>query len=152
MKLWGQVMSGSLLVIATVFAGIGLLVPEARGACLGAAAICAAVALVGVPLIVRAFTSITGDEDVLENGLQETATILAIEPTGWRYNRSYPIVRVRLRMHTDGVVVTIKQAIAPDALRRLASGSIVNVRVAPSDRRRIVIDSRELIPDSAVTQ
>jgi hypothetical protein len=108
-----------------------------------AAAICAAAALLGVPLIVRAFMSFTGDEEVLEHGLKETATITTIEPTGWRYNRQYPIVRFGLRLQTDGVTVAIKQAVRPDVLRQLAPGGIVNVRVASSDRERIVIDWRE---------
>lgn len=152
MRLWGKVVSGALLVFAAVFVGVGLFVPEARGACLGAAAVSAAAALLGVPLVVRAFMSVTGDEDVLEHGLPETATIMTIEPTGWRYNRYYPIVRFGLRMQTDGVAVTIKQAVRPDVLRRLAPGAIVSVRVAPSDRRRVVIDWRDLIPDSAAIQ
>lgn len=152
MRLWGKVVSGSLLVFGAVFAGVGLFVPEARAACFGAAAICAAVALVGVPLIVRAFMSFTGDEEVLEHGLKETATITTIEPTGWRYNRQYPIVRFGLRMQTDGVAVTIKQAVRPDVLRRLAPGAIVNVRVASSDRRRVVIDWREPTPDPAAVR
>ena len=140
----------SLLVFAAVFVGIGLFVREARGVCLGAAAVCAAAALLGVPLVVRAFMSITGDEEVLEHGLPETATITTIEPTGWRYNRYYPIVRVGVRMQTDGVAVTIKQAVRPDVLNQLAPCAIVKVRVASSDRRRIVIDWRELasIPPS----
>jgi hypothetical protein len=45
--------------------------------------------------------------------------------------------------------LTIKQAVRPDVLGRLAPGAIVNVRVASSDRRRVVIDWRERIPDSA---
>ena len=150
MKLWGKVVSGALLVFAVVFAGVGLAVPEARAASLGAAAVCAAVALLGVPLLVRAFMSFTGDEDVLEHGLPETATIMTIQPTGWRYNRQYPIVRFGLRMQTDGAAVTIKQAVRPDVLSQLAPGATVKVRVASSDRRRIVIDWRELtaIPPS----
>jgi len=149
MRLWGKVMSGSLLVFAAVFAGVGLVVPEARAACFGAAAVGAAAALLGVPLVVRAFMSTTGDEDVLEHGLAETATIMSIEPTGWRYNRHYPIVRLGLRMQTDGVAITIKQAVRPDVLPRLVPGVMVNVRVASSDRRRVVIDWRDLTPDSA---
>jgi hypothetical protein len=142
MKLWGKVMSGALLVFAVVFAGVGFAVPEARWACLAAAAVCIAVALVGVPLIVRTFVSFTGDEDVLEHGLQETATIMTIQPTGWRYNRHYPIVRFGLRMQTDGVAVTIKQVVSPEILGRVAPGTSVNVRVDSADRRRIVIDWR----------
>ena len=149
MRLWGKVVSGSLLVFAAVFVGVGLFVPEARAACLGIAALCVAAALVGVPLVVRAFMSVTGDEDVLEHGLPETATLMTIEPTGWRYNRYDPIVRFGVRMQTDGVALTIKQAVRPDVLGRLAPGANVNVRVASSDRRRVVIDWRERIPDSA---
>jgi hypothetical protein len=149
MRLWGKVMRGSLLAFAAVFVGVGLFVPEARGVGLAGAAVCAAAALIGVPLVVRAFMSITGDEDVLEHGLPETATIMTIEPTGWRYNRYHPIVRFGVRMQSDGVAVTIKQAVRPDVLRRLAPGAIVNVRVASSDRRRVVIDWRDLSPDSA---
>lgn len=142
-RLWGKIVSGALLVFAAVFAGVGLYVPEARAACLAAAAICTAVALLGVPLVVRAFMSFTGDEDVLKHGLPETATITTIEPTGWRYNRYYPIVRFGVRMQS-GAAVTIKQAVRPDVLARLAPGAILNVRVAASDRRRVVIDWREL--------
>ncbi|MEX0734494.1 MAG: hypothetical protein WDZ66_11630 [Steroidobacteraceae bacterium] len=142
MRLWGKVVSGALVVFAAVFAGVGLSVPEARAASLGAAAVCAAVALLGVPRVVRAFVSFTGDEEVLERGLPETATITTIEPTGWRYNRYYPLVRFGVRMQS-GVAVTIKQAVRPDVLARLAPGAILNVRVAASDRQRIVIDWRE---------
>jgi hypothetical protein len=59
---------------------------------------------------------------------------------------------VDVRMQTDGVAVTIKQAVRPDVLGRLAPGANVNVRVASSDRRRVVIDWRERIPDSAAIQ
>jgi len=70
MRLWGRVVSGSLLVIAAVFASAGAAEPEAQAAFLAAAAISVAVALVGVPRIVRLFMSITGDEGVVENGLR----------------------------------------------------------------------------------
>ena len=143
MRLWGKAMSGALLVFAAVFLAVGLFMPEARAASLVAAAVRRAAALLGVPLIVRAFESITGDEDVLEHGLPETATLMTIEPTRWRYNRRYPIVRFGVRMRTDGAAVTIKQTVRPDVLRRLAPGAVVNVRVAASDRRRVVIDWRE---------
>jgi hypothetical protein len=151
MKLWGKAMSGSLLVLAAVFLGVAFFMPEARGASLGAAAVCVAAALLGVPLVARAFMSITGDEDVLDHGLPETATMMTIEPTVWRYNRRYPIVRFGVRMQSDGAAVTIKQAVRPDVLRRLAPGTIINVRVAASDRRRVVIDWREWIPEPAAT-
>ena len=149
MRLWGKLISGSLLVFAAVFVGVGLFEPKARGASLGAAALCVAAALLGVPLVVRAFMSITGDEDLLKHGLPETAIIMTIESTGWRYNRYYPIVRFAVRMQADGATVTIKQAVRPDVLRGLAPGGIVNVRVAGSDRRRVVIDWRDWIQEPA---
>ena len=136
-------MSGSLLLFAAVFAGAGLYVPEARGVSLPAWVVCAAAALLVVPLVMRTFMSFTGDEDVLEDGRPETATIITIEPTGWRYNRFYPIVRFGVRLQTDGVAVTIKQSVHPDVLGRLAPVAIVNVRVASSDCRRVVIDWRD---------
>ena len=150
MRLWGRVVSGSLLVFAAVFAVAGLFVMQARTACLVAAAVSAAAALLGVPLVVRTFMSIAGDEDVLEHGLRETATIITLEPTGWRYNRYYPIVRFVVRMQADEIAVTIRQGVRPDVLGKLSPGAIVNVRVASSDRRRVVIDWRDLTPDSAV--
>jgi len=151
MRLWGRVVSGSLLVIAAVFAVAGAAVPEARAALLAAAAISVAVALVGVPWIVRLFMSITGDEGVLENGLQGYATITKLQPTGWRYNRYYPLVRFGLSVESSGNAypVEIRQTVAPDVLERLALGTVVGVRVDPSERSRVVIDWRRPIKGSA---
>lgn len=150
MRLWGRVVSGSLLVIAAVFAIAGAGVPEARAALLAAAAISVAVALVGVPWIVRLFMSITGDEGVLENGLQGYATITKLQPTGWRYNRYYPVVRFGLSVELSGSAypVEIRQTVAPDVLERLALGTVVGVRVDPSERSRVVIDWRRAIKGS----
>lgn len=144
-------MSGSLLVIAAVFAIAGAAVPEARAALLAGAAIVVAVALVGVPWIVRLFMSITGDEGVLENGLQRYATITKLQPTGWRYNRYYPVVRFGLSVEISGSAypVEIRQTVAPDVLERLALGTVVGVRVDPSERSRVVIDWRQPIKESA---
>ena len=147
MRLWGRVVSGSLLVIAAVFAIAGAAVPEARAALLAAAAISVAVALVGVPWIVRLFMSITGDEGVLENGLQGYATITKLQPTAWRYNRYYPVVRFGLSVELSGTAypVEIRQTVAPDVLERLTLGTVVGVRVDPTERNRVVIDWRRPI-------
>ncbi|MBI2903419.1 MAG: hypothetical protein HYY12_07520 [Candidatus Methylomirabilis oxyfera] len=151
MRLWGRVVSGSLLVIGAVFATASAAAPEARAALLAAAAISVGVALMGVPWIVRLFMSITGDEGVLENGLQRYATITKLQPTAWRYNRYYPVVRFGLSVELSGSAypVEIRQTVAPDVLERLALGTVVGVRVDPSERSRVVIDWRQPIKESA---
>ena len=140
-----------LFLFAASFAVVGAIVAEARLAAFGAAAICAVVAVVGIPLLVHAFSSFTGDEQVLETGLPGKATIARIEPTGWRYNRTYPIVRFGLEVElADGVYpAEIRQAVDPVRLERLAPGSVVAVRVDPANRARVVIDWREAPPPSA---
>jgi hypothetical protein len=57
------------LVLATVFAVIAIVMPEARRESLFAAAILLAVAWLGVPALVRLFSSFTGDEEILANGV-----------------------------------------------------------------------------------
>ena len=151
MRLWGRVVSGSLLVIAAIFAIVGTTVPEAREALLAGAVISVAVALLGVPWVVRLFMSITGDEGVLEDGLQGYATITKLQPTGWRYNRYYPVVRFGLSVEISGSAypVEIRQTVAPDVLSRLALGTRVAVRVDSSERSKVVIDWRRPITGSA---
>ena len=145
MRLWGKVVSAALLVIAVVFLVVGVMVPEAQTAALAGAAISVAVALVGVPLLVRLFMSITGDEWLLESGTPGFATITMLQLTGWRYNRVYPVVRFGLSVEFSGIVypVETKQAVAPDVLARLAPGAVVGVRVDPTDNNRVVIDWRQ---------
>jgi hypothetical protein len=106
---------------------------------------------VGVPWIVRLFMSITGDEGVFENGLQGYATITKLQPTGWRYNRYYPVVRFGLSVELSGTAypVEIRQTVAPDVLERLTLGTVVGVRVDPSERSSVVIDWRRPIKGSA---
>ena len=142
MRLWGKVVSAAFLAIAVVFLVVGVMVPEAQTAALAGAAISVAVALVGVPMLVRLFMSITGDEQLLENGTPGLATITMLQPTGWRYNRVYPVVRFGLSVEFSGIVypVETKQAVAPDVLARLAPGAVVGVRVDPTDNNRVVID------------
>jgi hypothetical protein len=135
------VVSGSLLAIAAVFAVVGAVVPDARNAAWGAAAIAVAVALFAVPMLVRRFQSLTGDEDLLANGLRASAILTRIEPTGWRYNRQYPIVTFDLQVQLSGtsLPVRVKQAVAPDQLAHLTVGSAVSVRVDPADHTHVVI-------------
>jgi len=140
-RLWGQVVSGSLLTIAAVFAVVGFVVPDARNPSLGAAAIAVAVALFGVPMLVRTFQSFTGDEDLLASGLPARAILTRIEPSGWRYNRQYPIVAFGLQVQLSGTSfpVLVKQAVAPERLANLTVGGAVGIRVDPADHNRVVI-------------
>ena len=112
-------------------------------------AISVAAALVGVPWIVRLVMPITGDEGA--RGLQGYATITKLQPTGWRYNRYYPVVRFGLSVELSATAypVEIRQTVAPDVLGRLTLGTVVGVRIDPSERNRVVIDWRRPIKGSA---
>jgi hypothetical protein len=61
--------------IAAIFAVAAVFVPEARVAALTAAIISGAVAVFGIPALVRLFSSFTGDEQILANGVAGSATI-----------------------------------------------------------------------------
>ena len=145
MQLWGKVVSGALLLFAAVFLIVAFAVVEARSAALAAAAICVAVALWAVPLVVLTFSSFTGDEALLENGRLARAKIVRLEPTRWRYNRTDPIVRFALEVEPSGAVypARVTQAVDPGRLAELAPGTLVAVRVDPENRARVVIDWRE---------
>ena len=145
MRLWGRVVSGSLLVFAVVFVIVAVAAPEARGVSLGAAAILVAAGLIGIPWIVRLFMSFTGDEDVLEKGVVGSATIASLKPTGWRDNRYYPIVKFGLNVELRSVTypVEIRQTVDPELLARLVPGTQVTVRVDNTNRNRVVIDWRK---------
>lgn len=115
MRLWGRVATGLSLLIAAVFAVVAVAAPETQPASLVAAALLAAVALVGVPALVRLFSSVTGDEAVLESGRPGSATITALQRTGWRYNRRDPIVKLGLRVEAGGVwPVEVRQVVPCD--------------------------------------
>jgi hypothetical protein len=150
MKLWGKLMSGFLLTMAAAFAVLTVIVPEARLALAATAVLLAAAGFFGVPALVRLFSSFTGDEDVLANGEAATATITSLSPTGWRYNRYYPIVRFGLSVEAGGerYEAEIRQAIDPEMLAKLAPGVRVGVRVDRSDRSRVVIDTRVPVPQA----
>jgi hypothetical protein len=147
MRLWGKVASGMMFFIAAIFLIVAVVVPEARRESIAVAAISIAVALFGVPVLVRFFSSFTGDEQILANGILGSATITTLEPTGWRFNRYYPIVRFGLSVEAGSAAypVEIKQAVDPELLERLASGVVVGVRVDRQDHKKVVIDWREPI-------
>jgi hypothetical protein len=147
MKLWGRVMSGFMLAMAAVFAVLAIVVPEARLALSVTMALLTAAGVFGVPAVVRLFSSFTGDEEVLQNGVVASATVVALKPTGWRYNRHYPIVRFELSVERGGVAypVKIRQAVEPELLERLSPGAVVGVRVDSSDRKKVVVDTRQPI-------
>ncbi len=144
MRLWGRVATGLLLAFAVVFTAIAVVAPTMRREAIVAVVIATAAALLGVPALVRFFGSFTGDEEVLRNGTPGAATITLLQPTRWRYNRTYPIVRFGLSVEAAGVYpVEVKQAVDPDLLPRLAPGVVVAVRVDRLDRKKVVIDWRE---------
>ena len=147
MRLWGKVVRVMLLVMAAVFAVVAIVMPEARREAFGAVILLIVVALFGVPVVLRFFMSFTGDEEVLANGVAGAATITSLEPTGWRYNRYYPIVRFGLSVEASGAAypVELKQAVDPELLDRLAPGVIVAVRVDRENHKKVVIDWREPI-------
>lgn len=144
MKLWGRVMSGFMLLMAVTFGVVAAIGPEKRMIMAATALLLAAAGIFGVPALVAAFTSFTGDEDVLASGVEAQATIVSLKPTGWRYNRYYPIVRFCLDVQSEGgaCAVEVRQAIDPNLLPRLAAGTRVRVRVDRSDRSKVVIDTR----------
>jgi len=144
LRLWGRVVSGMALFIAAIFAAVACFVPEARWESLAASFLLVAIALLGIPALVKVFASLTGDEEILANGVAGFATITSLEKTGWRYNRYYPIVGFSLRVETGGASypVEIKQAVDPRLLRRLAPGAVVEVRVDRENQKQVVIDWR----------
>lgn len=142
MKLWGKVASGIALVMAAAFVVVAVVEPEAQLESLAAAALSFIIALFGVPALVRLFSSFSGDENVLANGLPGSATITALKPTRWRYNRYYPIVRFALTVEARGMAypIEIKQTVDPELLQRLAPGIVLKVRVDRENHKKIVID------------
>jgi hypothetical protein len=96
--------------------------------------------------------SFTGDEEVLRNGTPAWARVVSLQPTGWRYNRYYPIIRFGLNVElgSEAYPVEIKQAVEPELFNRLAPGVVVGVRVDRSDRKKVVIDTRQPIRAAAV--
>ena len=144
MKLWGKVVAGTMLAMGAVFALVAVVMPEVRQATGASAVLLVAAGLFGVPALVRFVTSFTGDEEVLESGVVGSATITSLRPTGWRYNRYYPIVKFDLSVEAGGAAypVEIKQIVDPELVERLAAGTVLGVRVGRSDYKKVVIDWR----------
>ena len=147
MRLWGQVASGILYLFGAIFLIVAVVVPEARPESIAVAVISIAVALFGIPALVRLLSSFTGDEEILTNGVAGSATITSLKPTGWRYNRYYPIVNFRLSVEAGGASypVEVKQSVDPELLQRLAPGAVVGIRVDRENHEKVVIDPREPI-------
>jgi hypothetical protein len=136
--------------IAAIFAVVAIFVPEARRESAGVAVLMIAVAWFGIPALVRLFSSFTGDEEILANGVAGSATVQSLQPTGWRYNRYYPIVKFSLSVEAGGAAYTVdvKQAVDPELLERLSPGSVVTVRVDRENHKKVVMDWREPIGES----
>ena len=149
MRLWGQVASGMLYLFGAIFLIVAVVVPEARRESIAVAVISIAVALFGIPALVRLLSSFTGDEEILTNGVAGSATITSLKPTGWRYNRYYPIVNFRLSVEAGGASypVEVKQSVDPELLQRLAPGAVVGIRVDRENHKKVVIDPHEPIRD-----
>ena len=147
MRLWGKVASGMTYLIGAIFLVVAVVVPEARRESIAVAVISIAVALFGIPALVRLLSSITGDEEILTNGVAGSATITSLKPTGWSYNRYSPIVNFRLSVEASGASypVEVKQSVDPELLQRLAPGAVVGIRVDRENHKKVVIDLREPI-------
>lgn len=150
MRLWERLAGALALVIAGVVGAIAVGIPEARREAALAALLAAGAAAFGVPALVRRFSAIGGDEDVLEHGTPGSATITSLERTRWSFNRRYPIVRFALNVEAAGFYLAhVTQAVDAAVLGRLAPGAVVGVRVDPADRERVVIDWRQPIRAAA---
>jgi len=145
MRLWGKVVSGMMFFIAAIFAGVAIFVPEARRETAVAAVILITAALFGIPALVRLFMSVTGDEEILANGVLGSATITSLKPTAWRYNKQFPITKFHLKVEAGGASypVEIKQAVDLELLKRLDPGMVVKVRVHRENYKKVVIDLAE---------
>ena len=136
-----------MYLIGAIFLIVAVVVPEARRESIAVAVISIALALFGIPALVKVFSSFTGDEEILTNGVVGSATITSLEPTGWRYNRYSPIVNFRLSVEAGGASypVEVKQSVDPELLQRLAPGAVVGIRVDRENHKKVVIDPREPI-------
>jgi hypothetical protein len=98
---------------------------------------------------VRLFSSFTGDEEILANGVVGSATITSAKETRWHYN-DCPVIQLSLSVEAGGAAypVDIKQAVEPELLERLSPGSVVTVRVDRENHKKVVIDWQEPIGES----
>ena len=105
MRLWGKVSRGMTYLIGAIFLIVAVVVPEARREIIAVAGISIAVALFGIPALVRLLSSITGDEEILTNRVAGSATITSLKPTGSSYTRYSPIVNFRLSVEAGGASI-----------------------------------------------
>jgi hypothetical protein len=150
MKLWGKIASGMLLAIAALSTAAAGFMPETRPESLLAAVLTFVVAWFGVPAFVRFFSSFTGDEEVLANGIPGVATVTSVRPTRWRVN-GCPIVGFSLSVEAGGAVypVEVKQMVDPELAERISPGVTVGVRVGKEEPKKVFIDWREPIQGAA---
>ncbi|MGH7770066.1 MAG: hypothetical protein ACREQP_21660 [Candidatus Binatia bacterium] len=144
MRLWGKVARGMAFFIAAICALAAIFLPGSRLEALTAAVILVALALFGIPALLRLFSSFTGDEEVLESGIAGSATIASLKETWLRFN-DCPVVQFSLSVEAGGAAypVDIKQAVEPELLERLSPGSVVAVRVDRENHKKVVIDWQE---------
>ena len=150
MRLWGKVAKIILVVIAGAFAVVAVVTPDKRWQASVAVIVALVAARYGVPALVRWFSSFTGDEEVLSNGVPGSATIIALEPTRLHVN-DYPVFRFSLTVEAGGASypVELKQTVDSELLDRLAPGAIVGVRVDRENHKKVVIDWSEPVRGSA---
>jgi hypothetical protein len=74
MRLWGKIAKVILLIMTGAFAVAAIFVPDKRWQASLATIVALVVARYGVPALVQWFSSFTGDEDILSNGLPGSAT------------------------------------------------------------------------------
>jgi hypothetical protein len=144
LRLWGKVVSGAMFLIAAVFTAIAIVQPEERAKFATVAVLLTAAALFGVPVLVRFFSSVLGDEEILTNGVAGSATIVSVNPTVWNYNRQYTIVKFKLNVEAGGAAYPVEhiQAVEPEVLERLSPGVVVAVRVHRENHKKVAIDWR----------
>lgn len=130
------------LVLASVFVGIGLTVPEARFGLLLTAAI---LAVVGVGLLVAGMRSkgrASSAQRVLTTGLAGSATVTGMTQTGMFLNEN-PQVEMELTVQLPGrppYPAKRKQFVPLILLGRLSAGTPLAVKVDPADPNNVEID------------
>jgi hypothetical protein len=146
MRLWGKIVSGGMFVMAAVLVIVAAMMPEERWKFATAAVALTVAAIYGVPVIVRLFMSLSGDEEVLETGIVGSATVASLKETWLRFN-DCPVVQFSLSVEAGGAAypVEVKQAVDPELLEQLSTGSVVAVRVDRENHKKVVIDWQEPI-------
>lgn len=144
MKLWGRVVSGTLLATAALFAGVAVADPKARTLLVGVAALLILAALFGVPALVRGFVSFTGDEGVLRDGAVAWATIVSLRPAGGGTTATIrsSVSGFEWSWMVSCIPLRSSRRSSPTCVGDWPPGGAVGVRVDRSDRRRVMVDTR----------